>query len=174
MTLHQKKLDRATSTRTSTFSTTCILPMLGKPWSWYGDTFKNAYIGDSNKPEYDNHILLLFEYSINERFLNLEQTMRESRHYITDYDPNPETVIFVFSVPEDFQDDYTLFRQGKYSRLSPKLKSMILGDITFGVNYDILTRSAVRRKKMEEMLETTIDPSAELLDPPNPDVEVYT
>lgn len=161
------------SARPHTFARTCLLPMLGAPTTWYGEHLINVYIGDRYRPEYDENILVLLRYSNDIEFIGLEDGLRQHPNYVTDYDPTTEEVMLVFSVPRDFLEDYYIFKRGKYSRLSPRLKYLILGNDDYGVNYDILTRSPVRRKQYEMLLDVKIDENAELLDPPDPKIEVY-
>jgi hypothetical protein len=162
-----------TKEKSYNLSTTFILPMLSRPWVWYGNKLINFYLGDVNRPEYDRHILVLFEYSDDDDFIKLEQNLRNHPQYIEDYDPNSETVMFVFSIPDEFNDDYNLFKKGKYSHFSTKLKHAILGSQTSGINFEILTRSKARKERLESHLEVKIDPSAELYSAPDNSKEVF-
>ncbi len=157
-----------------TLSTSCVLPMLGHPWYWYGKYLVNFYLGDKNRPEYDYNIFCLLRFSEDERYLIMEQELRNHPNYVTDYDPTEnEYTMFVFSIPEYFKEDYDLFKQGKYSHFSVKLKNMMLGTETSGYNYEVLTRSPVLRSQLEEYLNVTIAEDAELRDPPDPEKEIY-
>ncbi len=62
-----------------TEATRFLLPMLGsrqhKDWFFVNEFFINAYIGDSAKPEYDNHIILRYRYVPNPRFIRFEREL---------------------------------------------------------------------------------------------------
>lgn len=151
----------------NTKTTSLMLPMYGKSIGYYGHQFINCFLGDKDRPEFDEHILFLFKFSGTRDFTAFEAQMKSSPYYVTDYDPTREHVVFVYKVPEEFLTDYYKFVQGSYSRISPKLKTMIIGSTTWGGTFDILTRSKTYKAKLEEKLAVKIADDAELMDPPN-------
>lgn len=130
-------------------------------------------MGDANYPLFTEAVCLLLKGMDTEHCKNIITDLRKHENYIMDYDPDPEHALFIFSIPDEFKDDYKLFREGKYSRFSTRLKDVILGSKTSGKDYKILTKSESYRREMEEDLEVSISPDAELLDPPKESKEIY-
>src|ERR1041385_2982888 len=126
--------------------------MLGKPSYYYGESFLNCYIGDKKHPEYTDCIWMLFKFNGARDFIYFERELQKSDNYIFDYDPANGLILFAFSIPDEYVDDYLLFKDGKYSKFSIGLKNKILGGISYGKNYDILTKNANYKKELEMKL----------------------
>lgn len=87
----------------------------------------NAFIGDSEHPIYDRKILLHYEFKdYAGQFTAFEKLMEKVSGYITTYDPDRFTTMFVFKVPVYYERDYWLFLEGKYSEISHDLKTKIM------------------------------------------------
>jgi hypothetical protein len=85
-----------------------------------------------------------------------------------------------FKIPERFEPDVALFREGRYSRMSHEAKGRIAAHsgllIKDGQSHEELLRNADKllalsrdarlRLRLEEQLDVRIDPEAELLSPP--------
>ncbi len=109
----------------NTKSFTYILPMLAPSFNYF-ENLECAFIGDSSKPELDQHIFLLFRYDGRKHFAAFEAELRKHPEYHSYYDPDHSHVMFVFRVPEVFQGEYGLFKEGKYSKFSNEYKKHIL------------------------------------------------
>lgn len=157
----------------SNVSTTCLFPMVGFPWAWYGGHCVNLFMGDLNYPELNEHIFLLLKFSDSERYMKIEDALRKVINYLFDYEVDKEHTMFCFSVLPKHKEDYALLKAGKYSRLSPSLKEEILGRYPNRSNLEILTRSEERRKRLELKYDVEISPEAELFDPPKPEREIF-
>jgi len=57
-------------------------------------------------------------------------TVQAFPNYIDDYD-NKDYIVFVFSINEDFKEDYNLILEGRYSKLSLAAKKLILSNNYF-------------------------------------------
>lgn len=89
------------------------------------NTFINAYISDSNKPELENKIFIRYEYDYSLDFPIFERKLEQMLPYIDDYSYN-NSIVYVFDVPEKWINDYEAFKQGKYSQLSKEYKTHVL------------------------------------------------
>lgn len=166
---------RTNESRRWTLSSTCLIPMLGRTLDWYSVCLVNCYFGERNHPEYDENIFVLLNKRAHfDLFRLIEGMLKADNCYVTDYEIDINLQMFVFRVPEIFKDDYKLFRKGRYSKMSPLIKRLILGNEKVGTNYDILMKTKERREFLEEELDVSIDDEAELFDPPNPEVEIYS
>lgn len=154
-------------------STSFILPMLGLSFGWLREYLLNVYVGDTTKPELSEHIFVHLEYSNDEKFIGIEQQLRDHDDYLDDYDPDANTVMFVFAVPKEYKEDYWKFIKGKYSEFSVSLKQAILGNATSGRNYDILTRNSTYKEALEKRLDVSLPENAELLSVPNLEKEIF-
>lgn len=89
----------------------------------------NAYIGDIDKPHYNNHIFILYRFIGTKSFGLLEKSLTEHPLYVEMYDPTPNHVMFVFKVPDEYQIEYDLFKSEKpkiYRRFSEAYKQHII------------------------------------------------
>lgn len=105
-----------------------ILPML----HWWDKTFLinsqfvGCFIGDIDYPAFDNHILLLYKFSGNRTYLNFESDLRENEYFVDSYEPDRYHTMFVFDVPANYQVNFDLFKESKYSKLSEEYKQRVL------------------------------------------------
>lgn len=96
----------------------------------------------------------------------------------------PGAPVYVFSLPEKWQDDFQLFKRGQYSKFNDDAKDLILNQS--GLRYKAInpnglpttdirllaieadpSRRSILRAKLSEYLEVPIAEDAELLDAPN-------
>lgn len=87
---------------------------------------RGVFIGDEAHPELDNHIFLLYRFSGNRWFTSFEAILQDCDYFVTTYEPDKQDVMFVFDVPEKYQESYTAFKQSKYSQIQEKLKKRIV------------------------------------------------
>lgn len=86
----------------------------------------NCFIGDDDKANYNNHIFLLYEYSGEKWYADFVDYLITSKYYLDMYEPDVRHTMFVFNVPKQWQKEYELFKEGKYSSFSEDYKERIL------------------------------------------------
>ena len=148
-----------------TKSSLFLLPMLGgnRKLFMYDKLFVNAFIAAE---EHKDCIALLYRFSGDTIFLKFEQALKKFRNFRDTFDPSPYFVMFVFDIPTDYKADYQLFIKGKYSEFSPVYKTRILDFHNFNIHgqmAQILFKDEKRRLRLQEELNTEIDPDSELL-----------
>lgn len=161
----------------STKSTGFILSMLGRSKAYYGQSFINCYLGDGERPEYNKHLFLLFNFSNDSQFAWIDKQLESHSELIERYDvEGGEGVMFVFKVPEEYEKDLQRFKKGKYSELSQKLKQETLKLNDLGPDSNVFS-AYTKGKKLKRYWaekfgvdEAVID---EVLSPPDPREEVF-
>lgn len=102
----------------STITTKFIMPMLFSKDESYknilSNTFINAYLADFDKPEYDDHILLVFEE-------DSEVPGGFKAAYI-----EGDNVVYAYDIPEEWSEDYFTIMVGAYSEISNAYKQHLL------------------------------------------------
>jgi hypothetical protein len=94
--------------------------------------FINGYINDINKEEvYNNSIYLLFNPINLDKFREfLDEEYERTKSIIEDYDYKNGYVVVVYSLDEEFKDDFKLIKEGKYSKTSEKFKELFPKEIS--------------------------------------------
>jgi|TARA_R100000030_G_C3254828_1_gene123795 hypothetical protein len=141
-----------------------VFPMLSgnRKLFLFDKLFVNAYIRTEKEK---NCIALLYRFSGSTLFLKFEQALRKFRNFIRVEDPSPHFVLFVFSIPEDYYEEYARFLKGKYSKFNNSYKMKILefhGFSLEGQMAQILFQGDKLRKKMETSLGCSIPKDSEL------------
>tara|TARA_R110002051_G_scaffold60601_1_gene111151 strand:+ start:2785 stop:3531 length:747 start_codon:yes stop_codon:yes gene_type:complete len=161
----------APRTRASLF----ILPMLpGNRNTYYYDKFLlNCFVGTKDA---DNVIAILFRFSGLKTFAALEESMKKLKSYMQTEDPTKSTVLYLFSIPKRYKEDFNKFLKGKYSEMSENYKYKILS--FHGVSEEssigqILFKDPSRKIELEELLDLNLPENAELYSIPNMDQEIY-
>lgn len=113
-----------------------ILPMiseLGRRKEFYlNDKFIGCYVEDINKEKTRDKIILVYKFDVYNHTVGDIKHYKELYNHKTylkgqDYDYNDKNiVVYMFNVPKEFQEDYQLILEGKYSEISPTLKLNIL------------------------------------------------
>lgn len=153
------------STAKKTKSSTFLFPMLGgKKSNFFWDRlFMNCFIATDKDT---TCIALLYRWSGDPMFIQFEKTLSEFPNFRKTYDPDTQTVMFVFDIPTEYQDDYTQFLKGGYSRLSHNYKKRILNFHGLDRNSEIaqiLYRDERRRQRLNFKLGIKLNDNAELL-----------
>jgi len=155
-----------------TLSSTFLMPLLGGYRSTYlwDKYFINAYYGDLESRIYpDNHILCLLFRDIGERtFYDFEKRLIERKDYLGDSKPDKYHIQFFIDL-SDYAEDFDLFVDGKYSKISDGAKQRILEFHNFGLKgatAGVLYQHPNMRKQLLEQLEI------DLADVPE-DLELY-
>lgn len=111
-----------------TLTTTFLLPSVVSPVLYFklqkvvnSDSFINCYLGDIDKPEYDDHILIVFNNNMKMTELKVLESFSNYKAIYTldDY------IVVVFE-PLTTGDDYNAVLKGNYTKLSDTMKSKIL------------------------------------------------
>ena len=160
-----------------TKSYTYVLPMLHPYISLNKDRLVNAFIGDEDFPEYDNHIFLLYKFSGSKKFLIYENSLENSDLFVKSYDPDKNHVMFVFKVPSFYKQDYILYKQGKYSEMAYDYKIVVF---EFHSIYDhehkvakVLFKHPDLKEELEDRIDTELPKGAEVSSIPDLRTEIY-
>lgn len=148
-----------------------ILPWLGMNFNSFGglDNFVNSYLVRGR--------MKIAVKVLDEKLCSL---LREHPNYRGSlYRGEENTSILVFNIPDRWKDDYELFLQGKYSRMSEAAKTLIRRGS--GLKYEVknekgipisdsvllaLDKHPVLRKKWLEILGSDTQLPEELIDAP--------
>ena len=160
-----------------TKSYTYVLPMLSPYINIKRDQLVNAFIGDKDFPEYDNHIFLLYKFNGSKAFLQYEDYLEHSKLFVKTYDPDKNHVMYIFNVPSFYRNDYNLFRKGKYSEMAYDYKVIIF---EFHKIYDsehkvakVLFKHQDLKEEIEDRIGAEIPKGNELSSIPDLDTELY-
>jgi len=145
--------------------------------------FRNCFIGDTVKG-IDNKILLLYRFHSDPVFLSFEAELENHPLFIERYEVDKLHTMFVFKVPDKFEDDYNKIINGDYSKISAETKKHILDFHNLGQTSDtagILYKTEKKRLMIEENLNDGIPRSrwiripldVELLDTFNSEIEKF-
>lgn len=163
-------------------STSYILPMIGNHITEFMGNhgpikqFKNVFIADNDKPEFTEHIFLLYEFSGEQNYLLFEEKLKLNPYYIESYDPDYMHTMYIFGVPIEYKTEYELYKQGKYSKFNANYKAHIMRFHSIGVNHPVmqtLTKAEERYQYWEKELNVKIDRNAEVSSPPDMSLETY-
>lgn len=123
-----------------TKSTLFLLPMLNIELNKRKDIlsfFENCFIGDKEfDHDYTHPIFVLLKTKDFKDYYYITtcNLFRNNKNYLMEYDvgvcEDYNLVMFVLDTPDEFKNDYYLFLQGKYSKLSEKLKNYYTQIIT--------------------------------------------
>lgn len=135
----------------------------------------NAFLTDATKDTLCKRCLyILFKPNSLQEFEEFFQDEQEREAPICDdYDYEGGYVVLVYRLPDEYEEDYIKFEQGKYSKFSNKIRKfypLILrnGDQEVpGLAYRIVTRSEDLIKHWEKEFEVELDPEDEVWEIPN-------
>lgn len=159
-------------------SYTYILPMISTQLDVVKANLVNTYIGSDEYTGYDNHIYLLYKYAGNPRFIEYEDYLEHTNLFVAKYDPDKYHVMFIFKVPEQYQDVYDLFKKGKYSQFPEDYKVLIFKfhSIT-NENHKVakvLYRHPDLKEELEDRLDIILPEGSEVSSVPDLSIEIYT
>ena len=120
---------------------------------------KNVFIADENYPFLDNHIFLLYEFTGEPWFLEFEDDAKSLDCWELTEDKDKYHVMMVFKVPAQYKEDYKLFKESKYSKMSTKYKEKIQSFHALHKDHpilDVLYKRERAYKTLEEKLRTRI------------------
>lgn len=134
--------------------------------------FENAFLADrGHKHNYTRPIFVLFSITSfkEENWINVYNALIRSKNFITEYDvgiqKNKYLLMLVFSVPEEYSQDYYNFRVGKYSHFSENYKKKFTEFLDKkktkrNIHWQIINRDPV----LKEQIETAFNVPNNLLD----------
>lgn len=159
--IKNKKKDEIALTKSTTF----IRPMLGYDVLFYGDTHCNCYLNLNGVNEgfnlvFNKERLKLYDYIIKEFS---KHPLLRNTYDLKDY------MIFEFDIPDQYIEDFYLFIDGKYSKMSDDYKEEILAlHMSNPKIYEklevILYPSKKDIKKLAEFLDVELPKDAEVFD----------
>lgn len=123
---------------------TYVLPMLGNKIAEFksnylpGSQFVNAFIGDIEKPEIKDSILLLYKFSGNKEFIDFERRLQSKPGFIEKYEPDHLHTMYVFKVPDIYLPQYDLFKRSLYSKFSQVYKEHVIKFHDFTPNHPVV------------------------------------
>ena len=150
------------------------MPILGNDYSYFdfADSFYNSYLSD------DYHsIYLLYKFINTEKYLKLEERLQSHPYFEEILDPNPEYVVIKLKLNDFFWKDIDLIMKGKYSSISPTLKSKICifhGFNTQSKTFRMLYYDKKLREEMSEDFGVEIPEGIDLMSKPNINEELWS
>ena len=157
------------ATKTSQF----IMPILGYNYEYYDfkENFFNSYLDSSY-----HEIYLMYKFSPSDEYLQLEEKLQAHSNFIEMIDPDPNTVVFKFSLDERYWRDIDYIMKGKYSSISTTLKSKICIFHKFSTTsktYRVLYRDKTLREEMSKEYGFEV-PDIDLMSKPIKEQEIFT
>lgn len=104
-----------------------ILPMLGKHPDEY-PRFRNFFLKDEERPEYDNFLHVYTRVGGNNRDSGFgEEELLNHPNFVATFDDSFDNTYgtYVFSVPNEWKDDFDKILNGKASEISQEYKNEI-------------------------------------------------
>lgn len=155
-----------------------ILPMVGINYKSLPEVFINAYID----MEYGVYLIFEKDEDFERLFENYFSHIKNTNNFLVQYEEDVDEIVFKFKVPKNFEEDYMLFSQGSYSKLSNILKdrlALYFGNKTIKDNHEVTVYNAIhpqefKRKQIADRLGVNVDDIVEVLDVPNLTDETYT
>lgn len=154
-----------------------LFPLLNysRPYYRWNTDFVNCFYKTEDNQE-DVALYLWYKYNASVEMEEFEAKIKKHPQYIETIDVDQYHVLYKFSIPAKYGEDFNLITQGKYSYISEVAKERIL-DFHSASNtsplFKILNRSASRREKMEKELGISIPKDADLHDPMYEEEECY-
>lgn len=163
------------SVKLNNLSRNFLLPLLGKPYPWYGDALLGTFIGDDTQPELEETGRIFLLISLTRAGENLILNLRSQNNFVIDYKVNDFETMVVMQIPPEFKKDYLHFLNGKFSRMSEAAKKLILDSSPpgGGLNGKILNRDPEMRLALEKDLDVTLPADAEVYSEPKNELERF-
>jgi hypothetical protein len=88
--------------------------------------YVNTFIGAEERPEFNRHVFVLYQYRDTTAFKRLEESLKKKPTFVECYDPDPFHVMYVFEVPDNLIPGFEYFVTGQYSKIPEFIKHKIL------------------------------------------------
>lgn len=146
-----------------------VLPMIGLIYYNMRNIIINSYLGDRiNRPNLENYHIFVLAKTEDQRLLNIKE-------YIEHY-PHGEYFMFVYKIPEEYEEDYLKFILGQYSQFSIDYKTQIvkLLPVPYQIHtvFKVIMKTEEARKIIEEKVGQSIG-DQEVFSIPNMEEEIY-
>ena len=156
---------------------TYVFPLLEDYFSVLKGDIIAIFIGDDDKPEYDNHIFILLDWDNNFNTVRYEAYLEQNNLFVDKYDPSTDTVMLIFKVPKKYQGIYDLYKEGKYSKFPEKYKEKILRFHNIFTSkhkvYQVLYKDERLYQELEDKLDVRLNRSVEISSIPDLELEVF-
>lgn len=145
------------------------MPVFGIPEAELNQfNFSNAYIADNDRAYPDEGLIRIYALfkpgeGTGLLFNEFVAKLDEQGILLDEYDYPGSHVVLVLQFPEKFREDYDLFMQGKYTKLSPDFKKIFPEKRSEGLKEDytlhfhIFNKTPGMRAYLEQELEVEID-----------------
>lgn len=158
-----------------------FLPMIGE--SRFADfpNLKGVFIWCEEYPELDNHIFVLLRKSEVSQYRENLFRLTTFSNFIFKYSPDNFHEMLVFTPSPQFETDYSILKESKYSQISEICKRRILQFHNIRNNapsegksmYSVLYRKEEYKNELERDLDVYIPEDLELASLLNPERETY-
>ncbi len=152
--------------------------------------FSNCYLTDERFDKdflSKSYVILVHSGHQDSEYRNFEKKITALPNYVESYDVDPSGKYIgrIFTIPTEFEDDFELFKKGKYSQMSHKAKKRIiensitkdLGSKLFKVSLEkaakgqttiqmIFNKHIFLREQLEDAFEVSVDKDQELWSKP--------
>lgn len=119
--------------------------------SYYG--MRNIYLSIESIEERENALYVFFDTTniIPETLRDLDVIIAKKLNVVEINHYNDTTMILTVIIPETFREDYKLFLEGKYSKMSKEFAAQYkAGDLP----YECILKTEARRKKLQNYLDS--------------------
>lgn len=149
-----------------------IKPIIGVNFGVLKDEFGmiNSYLKDKSREDVQgDYLFILFKPIDFDNFESFLETQQEKNlDYIEDYDYTNGYVVILYKIPDVLKDDFELFKQGKYSKLSKLIKSCYDKEVKAflkplpGFQYEVFIKARRLKEELEEYLGSHFEDGMEL------------
>ncbi len=161
-------MKKITFTKTSTF----IFPLLNIPRDLFkyklinfgknveSTRFVNSYIYNSQNQLFNDHVSIVISNYRDKDFDDFYNNIKNLNNFHDEYISN-NTLVLIFKIPEENIKDYNIIKQGKYSEISEKGKSLILSNFFFDFKPStipmILNKAPFLKNSWEKVIGSSIE-----------------
>lgn len=149
-----------------------LLPLINKTKHQlkYDTYFVNAFLSEDRR-----QLCLLYRFTGTRHYKEFEDNMLKEKLCIKHIDYDPYHVMYLFRIPDHFREDIEYFLQGRYSKFSNTLKSLIFrfyGSSTETIIFQVIHKSPQLKEMIENDLHVRLDDDMELASKPIPEHEI--
>lgn len=151
--------------------TTYLLPLLQIPvgkFKMAGNKTRliNAYLNDTTiEGSNENCIYIVVDSYQDRSFEEFDSFVKKHKDFVNDYEIlDGLYIVYILTIPKYFREDYRLFMEGKYSRMSDEGQKLIIKCSYKSSAFlsNVFSKSKKLREAMEEKYKTSIDSDNEL------------
>jgi len=154
------------------------LPLLANSITQFFN-LRGCFVGAEDYPKYNSHIFLLFYKNTSPVFEKKIADLKTKENYILTYEPDDNHIMLIFKPEDYYTQNYKLFRDSRYSKLSPDFKKHII--LFHGIKGEkhklvraLYKHKALREKLMDELGVNFLTEEDELLSLLDPKKEIFT